>query len=154
MSKINIYFGHALTNATREYRDERERARQRLEQDPGINVLRFIGLTEGGPGDVYDCDIVKCVGGADLFICDLSIDSNGTGIEFCQAVQVCKIPTLALYGADARMSRLVLGFQERIPERVRIRRYHSIQEELVALVIDEIAHHPDLHKRYLEAMEE
>jgi hypothetical protein len=146
MQKIRVYFGHALTNAPDDYKSERFLARALLEKQPHLEVLRFQGTNAGTPSDVYITDIQKCVGSCHLFICDFTLDSNGTGIEFCEAVRGQGKPTLVLHHRNSRVSRLTTGFEIHHPKLVTIRFYDEICKDLAQLVDEKIEITPELRQ--------
>ena len=109
-TKIRLYIGHKLTNATPQFQAKMDSLRTYLEGAlPECMVLKFLGTKAGTCGDVYDKDIVENVGSCQLFVAIVDEESTGLGVEIGAALWRSKVPMLILYMPESRVSRLVTG---------------------------------------------
>lgn len=102
---MTIYVGCALSHATQEYKDKIETLKRHL-RSLGYTVLDFIGLTRGDCRDVFNRDVVECVGGCQLFVAVADHPSTGLGIEIGAALWKYNVPTLIVGQNDAVVTRL------------------------------------------------
>lgn len=82
---ITIYVGAAITYASDEYKADIQLFKDELKKIPGVTVLEFCPSIPGerqsplSPKEVYQNDILDCVGVADLIIAEVSLPSLGLG---------------------------------------------------------------------------
>ena len=109
MKKLKVYVGCALTHSTEEYRQQIADFKDRLRELPNVEVLDFVGLENATSEEVYEHDIHYCVATCDLFIAECSHPAIGLGYELGVAVDGWKKPTIAFFGKDIKVTRLVQG---------------------------------------------
>lgn len=110
--KPKAYVACALTYVPGERKTEFEQLLalvKRVLRERGYEILEFVGLTGGTPQDVYHHDIHECVGRADILVALCDYPGTGLGYELCYAVEVRKIPVLAVAHTSSLVTRLVLG---------------------------------------------
>ena len=112
-AKKNLYIGCGLTLAPQEFKDRVEELKTALGQD--WHVMEFLGLVDGTSADVYQRDIVDNVGGCDAFVAIADEPSIGLGYELAVAAEVHGIPVLATAHVDSKVTRLLLGAAEVLP---------------------------------------
>lgn len=105
---MKVYVGCALTHATESFKVQVSEMKERLKEN-GYDVLEFVGLSAGSAKDVYEHDIHGCVAKCDAFVAVCELPSIGLGYELCYAVEVRKIPTLAIASDTVKVTRLVEG---------------------------------------------
>lgn len=133
VTKVKIYVGCALTEATEDFKKEVEDLKADLRQ-AGYEVFDFIGLVDGTPRGVYEWDLGRCVGECDIFVAICDLPSTGLGMEIGRAIQLKK-PVLAAAHADAKVTRMVLGAAEveGTMQFVRYAQLRNLQEHIVRI---------------------
>ena len=121
----SIYVGCALTQAPPEFRQGVEQVKDSL-KDRGHNIRDFLGLEAGTAGDVYDWDIVECVGKCSVMLAIVDYPSIGLGWEMSTARNLAT-PTLAVAQTDSSVTRLLIGAAER-NQSVEFERYQDLEE--------------------------
>ncbi len=126
MTIRTVYIGMALTHAPDQFRAMYSLLVTRIEA-MGIEVLTFVGLTNGDALTVYDQDRM-CTENADLaiFICDHP--SIGLGMEIAFRLATRK-PMLLFSHKNARVTRMLSGCALR--ENISFLTYESPMEILV-----------------------
>jgi len=122
-----VYVGCALTDASEEFKQSVEDLKQNLRAE-GHEVFDFVGLTKGTPEDVYRWDIGHCVKNCDAFIGICDFPSLGLGYEIAEAVNLKK-PILTLAHQDSKVTRLIIGAAEAVPN-FSFKRYKNLEELL------------------------
>lgn len=105
--KVRVYVGCALTSAPRAFRENVEWVKKQLRAQPTIELLEFLGLEKGTARDVYNHDIVDCVGTCDIMVAICDYPSTGLGFEMATQIGRRK-PLLAFATHDAKVTRLIL----------------------------------------------
>jgi hypothetical protein len=108
MNNMKIYVGCSLTHAPEDFISKIIEFKKALSQN-NYDVMEFLGLTEGTPLDVYNQDILQCVGKCDVFIAVCDYPSIGLGYEMAVAVEKLGIPVLGLIHKSTKLTRLVKG---------------------------------------------
>ena len=124
--KPKAYVACALTCVPGERKGEFEQRLalvKRTLQDHGYEILEFVGLIGGSSEDVYRHDIHECVGKADILVALCDYPGTGLGYELCYAVEVRKIPVLAVAHISSVVTRLVLGIDM---EKYEFYRYGNV----------------------------
>lgn len=124
MTRPSLYVGCGLTHAPKEFTHAVEELKDSLEDD--WNVLRFIGVSDGAPEDVYRHDIDANIRTCDAFLAIADHPATGLGWELGVADER-NIPTLIVAHIDAHVSRLLLGAGE-AREHIKFVRYSSFEE--------------------------
>lgn len=122
----SIYVGCALTGAPEEFVKGVEDIKNSIRGTDRWEVLDFLGLTDGGNGEVYQRDIEECVKSCDAFVAVADHPATGLGWELGIADER-KIPTLVVAKVGARVTRLVLGAAE-VKEHITFARYGDMAE--------------------------
>ena len=133
--KPKLYVGCALTGAPRDFNDNVEAVKEELGTQ--WRVLNFLGLVAGTASDVFKQDIGN-VDECDAFLAITDLPSTGLGMEIGRAVELRK-PTLLVAQADTRVTRMVLGAAEMLPE-FSFGTYEEMQHDLPPLVNRTFAH--------------
>lgn len=107
---MKIYVGCALVKASQEYRDFVASFKHKLDAEPDIEVLEFIGLDKGTATDVYRHDFAQ-VQACDAMLAFCDEPSIGLGMEIREAIH-CKKPILCLHLAGTPITRMLIGAQE------------------------------------------
>lgn len=107
---MKIYVGCALVKASQEYRDFVASFKHKLDVEPDIEVLEFIGLDKGTATDVYRHDFAQ-VQACDAMLAFCDEPSIGLGMEIREAIH-CKKPILCLHLAGTPITRMLIGAQE------------------------------------------
>ncbi len=123
MTHNKLYVGCALTAAPPEFRGSVEQLKEDLTSQ--WEVMHFLGLDGGTPGDVYEQDIGN-VRTCDAFLAIADYPANGLGWELGVADQLKK-PTLIVAHRDATVSRLLIGAAEE-SSHITFRRYGDLSE--------------------------
>jgi len=129
--KKKIYVGCSLTQAPEEFKELIKMLQARLREE-GYEVLDFVGLTVGTPGDVYQHDIHKCITACDLFLAICDYPAIGLGWELAFRTEVLRKPTLALARRETKLTRLLIGAGEFHPY-LKIEWYSTV-EDVIRLV--------------------
>jgi hypothetical protein len=112
----------------------------------GFKVLDFLGTKKGDCNDVYECDIIKGVGEADLFLGVLNHRSIGLGIEIGAALWRYKIPVLLIAHRQSTVTRLAQGIHD-APD-CTFERYQNMVIDGVRLVKEKIDNTDELIQLY------
>lgn len=147
-SEAKLYVGCGLTHASPEFRGQVEDLKAAL-REKGDEVFDFVGLTAGTSADVYEWDIRRCVGGAQLMIGICDEPSIGLGWEMGFAAEKLKIPVLAAAHSDSVVTRLVHGAAEVLP-RVEFMAYEDMVRDIPPKVDEMLVAHLGL-RRALDA---
>jgi hypothetical protein len=141
MRKIVLYFGHKLTHADPGFLSYMESVKNALETvlKDRIVILKFLGVTAGNCGDVYDKDIEENVATCELFVCFVDEESTGLGIEIGAALWRYGKPILILYTGRKRISRLIGGAYIRNQNQIMDYEAPNIKD-VIAAVIEAIEH--------------
>ncbi|PID29389.1 hypothetical protein CR983_04045 [Candidatus Saccharibacteria bacterium] len=123
MTHNKLYVGCALTAAPPEFRGSVEQLKEDLTSQ--WEVMHFLGLDGGTPGDVYEQDIGN-VHECDAFLAIADYPANGLGWELGVADQLEK-PTLIVAHRDATVSRLLTGAAA-AREHIQFERYDTMTE--------------------------
>ena len=119
-----IFVGCALTHAPEGFKNQVNWLKLQLKRN-GWEVLEFLGLKVGTAKDVYEWDILKCVGRCDFLVAVCDYASIGLGYELATATEKHEIWVLAVAHADADISRLPQGVTHR---RYSFARYRDLGE--------------------------
>lgn len=76
-----FYFGMKLKRATPKFIEFGEHVRELIAKRTGLISMDFVGLSGAHPTVIYDHDISKCAGNADLAVFLADHDSSGMGFE-------------------------------------------------------------------------
>lgn len=119
-NKIRIYVGHKLTKAKPDFLERMERIRRHAEQvlADRCEFMKFLGVKDGTPLDVFQQDIEKNVGECHLFVCIIDEESTGLGMEIGAAAWKSGKPILLVRTEHAQVSRLPIGAVQRYPEQI------------------------------------
>lgn len=88
-------------------------------------MFDFVGLVAGSPADVFNWDIGHCVKDCDALIAICDYPSIGLGYELSEAARLKK-PILALAHNDSRVTRLVHGASDVVPN-FRFEHYDNLK---------------------------
>jgi hypothetical protein len=130
-SKIKLYVGCLLTQASEEFKDGVEQLKVTLRAE-GYEVFDFVGLVAGTSADVYNWDIGHCVKDCDALIGICDFPSIGLGYELNEAVRLQK-PVLAVAHKDSKVTRLVEGAAE-VEPNFSFERYSDISQDIIPMV--------------------
>jgi len=133
--KPTLYVGCALTDAPDDFKDSVEAVKEQL----GANwqVLKFLGLVNGTAADVYTQDLGN-VDKSAAFVAITDYPSTGLGMEIGRATEL-HTPTLLVAQRDARVTRMVLGAAELLPN-FDFARYDDLEEDLPGIINEHFAH--------------
>ena len=92
-----------------------------------FEVLDFLGTASSSLENIYTRDIIECVGQADLMVAICDHPSTGLGYEMATAIEVRKIPVLAMAHYQSNVSRLILGIHGS-KKKFNFVRYHSFEQ--------------------------
>ncbi len=108
--KPKIYVGCGLTNAPLSYREFVEKFMTRLEETFDIEVLKFVGLTNGTPKQVFLTDLgnVRVCAAMIAFVDEAS---TGLGWELGVATESRK-QVLCLHRSGQNITRFVIGARD------------------------------------------
>jgi hypothetical protein len=111
LKKKKLYVGCALSHLPQDKKEEflAMISEIRKELNARFETLEFLGTGPATPEEVYQKDIVECVGNADCMLAIWDYASGGLGYETCFAVEKLRIPVLAMAHINSSVSRLILG---------------------------------------------
>lgn len=133
MKILRVYWGCALTHAPAEYREMMNRVIEFIKNyHPQVQLLEFLGTTDGTSEDVYIQDIETNVASCGLFLNDVSQTSLGLGFELGCTVKHYKKDTVSFVHENIRLTRLLLGAAER-HENYKILPYRD-EAQLVQMI--------------------
>ena len=104
---MKIYIAQSLTHATEEYLTQMDELRLKIEEKH--EVLKFFGLGEGLPFQIYEHDI-NCIKNCDLLLAECSYPATGVGFEFATALNLGK-KVIAVAHEGSKLGRLIRGIQ-------------------------------------------
>lgn len=140
MSKVKLYVGCSLTHATPEFVAGIGNLKGAL-RVKSYEVLDFMWDVDknASPKEIFAWDILQCIKNCDGFIAICDEPSIGLGYEIASAVNLKK-PVLALAQEEAKVSKLVLGAGEALPN-VDFKRYTDINLDVIPMVKKWLASH-------------
>lgn len=125
-----LYIACALRGAPQEFIDDVAFLQDSL-HDQGINILKFVGLGQQSPLEIFEWDILECVSKCDLFLGIYGYYSDGRGVETSIAWQR-GIPMLGVALEDADVSKVILGGYEHYQQPFL--RVSNLRRDVPALV--------------------
>lgn len=133
-----IYVGCALLHASDESKQKVSNFKKTL-KDQGHTVLEFVTNPNATNEEVYNNDIIECVGKCDLMIAFVDLPSTGLGFEMASALFRFKKPVIAVCHKDneAKVSRLIRGIGGEVgPELFQFHTYEDMDSvaDLVAKI--------------------
>ncbi len=121
MNKMKkLYIGCALINLPSDKRDVllRNISDLKIKLANSFEVLEFLWVKVSDPSkttpkDVYETDIINCVGNADCMLAICDYPSLGLGYEMATAIEKHGIPVLAVAHKDSFVSKLIIGINHK-----------------------------------------
>lgn len=129
---VKLYVGCGLTHASEAFIQDVEGLKRTLKAR-GDEVFDFVGLVAGTAADVYNWDIGRCVQGAQMIIGICDEASIGLGWEMGVAAEKLHIPVLATAHVDSKVTRLVHGAAEVLPN-VQFSPYEDMVRDIPPMV--------------------
>jgi len=124
--KLKTYVGCALTGAPQVFRDFVEMFKVTLTENFDVELLKFVGLTNGTPRDVFRTDlgnVRKC----DAMIAFVDLPSIGLGMEIKTAIEHKK-PLLCLHRSGTSVTRMLTGARDE--KELEMVPYHHLVDAL------------------------
>lgn len=128
---LKLYVSCALTEAPPEFRRDIEELKEVLSKD--YEVLKFLGLGVGDPGDVWQRDIIDNVDTCHLMLAVCDYPSIGLGMEILEAGKIRSVPVLAVSTAGKNLTRMVAGMSKFHPN-LKIGVYNNLLEDVPKLL--------------------
>jgi hypothetical protein len=132
---MKVYVGCGLTHAPEEFKAEVENFKDLLRTIENVEVLCFLGVTDGTFRDVYVHDIKNCVRKCDLLIAIFDYPSTGLGWEVATQVEDRRKPAIGLGQTMSHITRLVLDPDN---PHYQFHRYESLCQDGFELVKSKI----------------
>lgn len=139
-----LYVGCGLSKAPQDFQDQVEVLKETL-RSRGDEVFDFVGLVAGTAADVYNWDIGRCVGSAQMIIGVCDEASIGLGWEMGVAAEKHKIPVLATAHVESAVTRLVHGAAEVLPN-VRFEPYEDLTRDIPRFADEMLVSHLGLQR--------
>jgi hypothetical protein len=114
-SRLRLYVGHKLTNASEALLTKMSLLRDGIERELADEfvILKFLGLVGGTSFDVFQQDINVNVATCDLMLAIIDEDSSGLGFEIATALSRYGKPILLIQHSNVpHVSRLIIGAAE------------------------------------------
>ena len=132
--KIKVYVGCAilgLGDSERKVFLKKVVLLKDLIRAQGFEVMEFIGRMDAPSREVYQNDIVECVGTCDgmLAICDHP--STGMGYELATVIEKRGLPVLAVARTGSVVSKVILGISK---PNFRFERYNDLLKDVPILL--------------------
>ncbi len=125
-----VYVGMGLTLAPVEFREDfQNELKTALRRISEVEVMDFIGLTEGTEVDVYNHDR-QSAESADLCVFIADHPSIGLGLEIAFRVEVNK-PFVVFAHTEAKVTRMLLGLCEK--HQTPLIRYQTVSDIVAAV---------------------
>lgn len=107
--RVKVYVGCGLTHAPKKFRESVFKLKEILREDPGLEVLDFISYPNtSSPREVYQRDVVECVGTADLLLAISGYPSTGLGYEMATMIEARSLPVLEVAHRRSRVTSLII----------------------------------------------
>ncbi len=132
--KKKLYIGCALMNLPEDKRSVllKNISELKAKLKTSFEVLEFLwGPGNNTPKDVYQNDIINCVGNADCMLAICDYPSLGLGYEMATAVEKHGIPVLAVAHKDSLVSKLIIGIDHKGFEFYRYNSFNDVYDKVV-----------------------